>query len=94
VGNTSTGFFGGGGIYNTGVLTLRSSRVTDNTAETVGGGIANYGSAELGESVVTANTALNGKGGVYGGGIFNSLGTVALSHTKVFGNTPDDCAGC
>ena len=61
---------------------------------TVGGGIANYAGAELKESVVTANTALNGKDGIYGGGIFNSLGAVALSHTKVFGNTPDDCAGC
>jgi len=85
----------GGGLHNrgTGILTLSSSTVRENTAETIGGGILNDGTAELKHSVVTRNIAIQGLDGHFGGGIYNS-GTVTLRHSSVRGNIPDDCFGC
>ncbi len=82
----------GGGIYNSGTLTLTNSTVSGNTAEPVyssikysssfsscGGGIYNSGMLTLKNSTISGNTATDG------GGIYN-FGTVALTNCMVSGN--------
>jgi hypothetical protein len=89
------GYFGGG-IYNDGTLTLASSRIVRNSTGGEGGGIENFGTLTAASSSIVGNHAE-----VVGGGIFNDIdGTVTLSLTKVYGNTPGNCfptgtiAGC
>jgi hypothetical protein len=65
------GSFGfGGGLWNSGQLTLNRSVVTNNHATNYGGGVFNFGQLTLNGSIVSHNTDTNG---VYssGGGIFN-----------------------
>jgi hypothetical protein len=83
---------GGGGIFNSGDLTLEATRVELNSAPG-GGGIFNGGTLTLNSgAVVTLNTATLpiGQLGPLGSGIFN-LGTIVDNDpgTNVFGNTPD-----
>ncbi|WP_018253770.1 right-handed parallel beta-helix repeat-containing protein [Salinispora mooreana] len=85
----------GGGIYNTGQLVLRDSKVVDNQA-TLGGGIYNIdGVTTLFNTQVVKNLATTD-----GGGIFNDNGTVNLNTatgTVVIKNRPNNCVdvpGC
>ncbi|MGH8589889.1 MAG: right-handed parallel beta-helix repeat-containing protein [Gammaproteobacteria bacterium] len=80
----------GGGISNSGTLTLSQSTVSGNTAGGVfgrGGGISNYGTLTLSQSTVSGNTASGGLsfGSGRGGGIDNS-GTLTLRYSTVAGN--------
>jgi hypothetical protein len=93
----------GGGIGNSGKLTLIRSTVRNNRApfcdEPIcgpprgghGGGIFNGEKARLilRGSLITENFA-----GVDGGGVFNDGGTVLQTKTFIINNTPNDCAGC
>ncbi|MFD8222447.1 hypothetical protein ACFV2U_54750 [Streptomyces sp. NPDC059697] len=83
----------GGGIDNGGTLTLDHSRVRNNTANIWGGGIYNNtGTTTPKSSTVELNSANGGPGS--GGGIYNTGGgTVALDHSTVRENHPDNCAG-
>jgi hypothetical protein len=77
----------GGGIDNSGTLTLTGSTVTGNSAGQVGGGIINYATLTLDDSTISANTAGNGATSGNGGGIEN-LGSVTLNGTSsVEGNS-------
>ena len=69
-----------GGILNNGVLTLKDSAITNNSAVDDGGGIYNSGSLTLIRTVVRNNTT----GGSYnrGGGIYNN-GKVVLKDSSV-----------
>ena len=64
----------GGGIYNTGRLTLRGSRVGDNSTTAVGGGIGNAGALTLDRSAISGNIARSG------GGLYNT-GTATLTNS-------------
>jgi hypothetical protein len=77
----------GGGIFNSGTLTLTESTVSGNTAVADGGGILNsFGTLTLQESTVSGNTAGGNIGS--GGGIANENGgTVTLTESTVSGNT-------
>jgi Domain of unknown function (DUF4347) len=70
----------GGGILNTGTLTLNNSTVSGNTAVN-GGGIYNGGTLALNSSTVSGNTAFNGGGGI------SNFGTLSLNNSIVSGNT-------
>ena len=85
----------GGGVFNTGQLTLNNSTVSNNTASH-GGGIYNCGgnlgdfdcpdnaTVTLNNSSVSNNVATNGNGG----GILNDQQSVlALNRSTVSGNT-------
>jgi hypothetical protein len=84
----------GGGVYNTGVLSLQDSTVDANRADgeefAKGGGIANFGSVVVDSSTVADNML----GGAYpwaeGAGIFNNeVGTPAslnVIHCTIAGN--------
>lgn len=72
--------FVGGGISNTGALTVVSSTISDNSALD-GGGIISSAAVTLNDALVTNNTANDGAGGVniaFGSATFN--GTTQISH--------------
>ncbi len=80
----------GGGIFNTGTLTLINSTVSGNTASNIGGGIINglsSGTLTIANSTVSDNTA-----GGFGGGISTS-GMTALTNSTVSGNTASNSGG-
>lgn len=68
----------GGGIYNSGTLTLTNSTVSGNLASAGGGGIYNDGTLTLTNSTLSGNLASAG-----GGGILN-YGTLTLSNSTLF----------
>jgi len=69
----------GGGIYNTGTLTVTNSTLSGNSAN-YGGGIYNAG------ALTVTNTTFSGNSASYGGGIFNN-GTLNVSSSTFFSNT-------
>ena len=81
----------GGGMLNSGTLTLTNSTVSGNRAIrggggfTVGGGMGNFGTLTLINSTVSGNAA-DGLGLRRGGGIWN-LGTLTLTNSTVSDNT-------
>jgi hypothetical protein len=103
----------GGGILNAqgppgttpAALTVIRSRINHNSAGGDGGGIANGlplpGPMPLpGGDLTLKNSQVMHNHAAHGGGIFNSGGTVTLSHTRVRHNQVDNCeptnsiAGC
>lgn len=85
----------GGGIYNTGTLTLRNSNVRGNFAGPYngkGGGIYNSGALTLINSTVSDNTAGGGHfSNVAGGGIYNS-GEARITNSTISGNRASSVA--
>jgi hypothetical protein len=80
----------GGGIYNSGTLTITgASTVSGNTADVRGGGINNWGGTLTitGESTVSGNTAGEG------GGIYNSGTLTITGASTVSGNSADYFGG-
>jgi len=87
----------GGGIYNTGAMTLTASAASGNNAGGNGGGIYNDGSsATLIASTVSDNTAgagsANGQAG-NGGGIETGASTLTLVNSTVSGNSATRSGG-
>src|SRR5207244_8715848 len=74
----------GGGIYNTGTLTVSSSIFFDNSADS-GGGIYSATSYTVRDSTFSANSAN------YGGGIYSNLynvpGSATVSNCVLAGNS-------
>lgn len=111
---SASGILGsGGGILNAEgppgsaptVLTVSRSRINHNSGGGYGGGIANGvplpGPMPLpGGDVTLKNSNVMHNDAAHGGGIFNSGGTVTLTHTRVTHNHVDNCeptnsiAGC
>jgi len=97
-GNTAAGpafdNAGGGGIFNSGTLTLIESTVSNNTAELAGadvggGGIFNSGTLHVVNSSIEHNISLSTRGG---GGILN-LGSVTALNSIVLENYSDGHGG-
>src|ERR1051326_4320057 len=78
------GFSGnfGGGLANSGTVTISNSTFSANTASNAGGGLVNFanGKVTISQSTFSANTARNG------GGLFNG-GTVTISHSTFAANS-------
>ena len=74
----------GGGIRNTGDLTLNNVTVSGNTATIYGGGISNIGSLALTDSTVSGNTIIGPGGGIdnRGSGSLLTLTNVTVSGNK------------
>jgi CSLREA domain-containing protein len=79
----------GGGIFSSGVLTVRETTISNNSTDddddfARGGGIYNTGTADIARSAFTGNVA------PYGSAFSNGQGGVAtLSNVTVSGNTTD-----
>jgi hypothetical protein len=71
----------GGGIDNSGTLTLTSDTISGNSASGPGGGIANLGTLSISASTVSGNSA----GENYGGGIENES-TLTISNSTFTNN--------
>ncbi len=86
--------FEGGGIFNSGALTVSNSTISGNSAagyDVSGGGIENSGAMTLIDSTVTGNSVSIATAGcsncfVQGGGIDNG-GTLTLTNSTVVGNS-------
>jgi hypothetical protein len=79
----------GGGIRNSGTLTLINTTVSGNSASLTGGGIFN---AAGGLATVTNSTVSGNSAGVEGGGIFNG-GALTMVSSTISGNTAGGGAG-
>ena len=79
----------GGGVLNSGTLTLTNSIVNGNNAAPLvgsGGGLYNSGTLTLNGSTVTNNTAPLGGGGVYGGGTLTLINSTISGNNGAAGN--------
>ncbi len=79
----------GGGIYNTGLLSLTDTTVSNNsafnsTSPASGGGIYNAGILSLTNSTVS-NNSIPGMGN--GGGIFNAFYNLTMTNVTISGNS-------
>jgi hypothetical protein len=86
----------GGGIYNTGTLSITNTTLSDNSVPgaygTDGGGLENvYGTVSISNSTITNNSA-NSNDGV-GGGIFNDYGTMTISNSTIASNSANAGGG-
>jgi hypothetical protein len=71
----------GGGILNSGTLTVTDSVVSESVAMISGGGIANFGMMTLIGSAVSGNIT-----GLDGGGVLNTGGMLTIASSTVSGN--------
>ena len=86
--NTAGG--AGGGISNSGTLTLRDDTISGNSSSASGGGIYNNATLVVSDSTLSANTAATASGG---GGIDNAgAGTVTLANAILSGNSSNSAA--
>jgi hypothetical protein len=78
----------GGGIYNTGYLTLTDCTVSGSTAEQYGGGIYNRwrGVSPNNSRVDLHNSTVSGNTAEFGGGIRNAA-DLTIVNSRVVGNT-------
>ncbi len=79
----------GGGISNSGTLTITDSALSGNTAGLTGGGIENYGTLIISRSTLSRNSVNGGSGsGNAGGGIANWLNaTATITNCTLSGNS-------
>ena len=91
----------GGGISNSGTLTVNDSIITGNTTYTDGwetsyggGGVYNNGTLTINNSSVTDNVAWPDRHTwEYGGGISN-FGMLTINNSTISGNVGQDCDDC
>ena len=75
----------GGGIYNSGTLTVLGSTVSDNTATDKGGGICSFGTLTVTDCIISGNSA-SGTHSVEGGGIW-SWGALTVTSCTISNNS-------
>jgi len=78
----------GGGIRNSGTLTISSSTISNNSAS-FGGGIYSVGNLTVGNSTISGNSATGNEGG----GIDSAGGALTMSNSTVSGNTSRAAGG-
>lgn len=77
----------GGGIKNSGTLTVSEVIITDNQSERHGGGIYNEGTLAVSDSVINDNSSN------YGGGIKDYRGKTTITGSTIAGNFGDESGG-
>lgn len=80
----------GGGIMNTGNLTLTNVILTSNETDEDGGGIMNLGTLNLNSCIVSYNEATNSGGGIYNAG---QSAVATLTNTVINNNNAQYGAG-
>ena len=85
---------GGGGIYNTGALTLNNCAISNNSTDIRGGGIYSTGAITINNCTISNNSsrgnALNGLGS--GAGVFLAA-SATIKDSLVSGNAADSFGG-
>ena len=95
----NTAYYGGGGVYNNGDVTIRQATfISNTTTQEHGGGLYNNRQAVIENSTFMSNHAdFYGSGGSAisdGGGIYNSgSGELQLNRSLLTANTADDGGG-
>ncbi len=74
----------GGGISNSGVLTISNSTVSNNTSTNNGAGINNQGTLTISNSTLSGNSTTTT---YFGGGAIYNMGPLTISNTTISGNT-------
>jgi CSLREA domain-containing protein len=88
-GNAGKGGDGGGGIYNTGTLTVTETTIADNSSQFGGGGVrTNSGDVTIINSTISGNSTDS-----LGGGISIVAGTLTVSNSTIFGNSVTNGTG-
>ena len=84
----------GGGITNSGTMTITNSTISNNSSPHGGGGIRNYEGATLtiSNTTICTNTVAATSGSHGGGGIFTT-GTLILNNSTISGNTVSTSGG-
>ncbi len=86
----NTAFTDGGGVFNEGTATIRTTTIDGNAAGISGGGIANRKSLTVIQSAITANVASGAAYPLGGGGIWShsddAVDTVSVRDSDVSGN--------
>ena len=81
----------GGGIYNTGTLTINRSTISNNTANRGGGILNTGGTATITDSTIDSNTGTSNFGGIwnytYGSGTGSGTGTTIVTNSTVSNNS-------
>ncbi len=85
-GNAASALGFGGGIINSGTLTVSDCVLSNNTAANNGGGIYSGGTLTVTNSTFSTNTASTGDG-ANGGGIYSGGGTLTVNYSTFSGNT-------
>ncbi len=80
--NSAAGYDGGGGIYNSGKLTMRSSTLADNSGATLGGGLSTSATA----AVLLESVTLSGNRANSGAALYASQGSITATNSTVSGN--------
>jgi len=82
-------FVNGGGIINSGTLTVTNCTVSGNSATNSGGGIINSGTGMIPPPLLTVtNCTVSGNSATNsGGGIANNLGTLTVTNSTLSGNS-------
>ncbi|MBR8839881.1 MAG: hypothetical protein DSM106950_39260, partial [Stigonema ocellatum SAG 48.90 = DSM 106950] len=91
----------GGGILNSGILTLDNSIVRNNSVTGImvdagnGGGIYNSGTLTVNNSTISGNSVTLNSGGIggNGGGIYNSSGSLEVNNSTISGNRANTLRG-
>jgi len=78
--NSGGGLISGGGINNSGNLSLIDCILTGNSGAGLGGGLFNSG------TVTITNSSIDHNGAVVGGGIYNREGTVTIAKSSIVKN--------
>ncbi|NEO55453.1 MAG: DUF4347 domain-containing protein [Okeania sp. SIO3B5] len=72
----------GGGISNSGTLTISDSTISGNSASSFGGGVYNRGTLTISDSTISSNSASS-----LGGGVDNFFGRLTISNSTISGNS-------
>ncbi|MCC5785262.1 MAG: hypothetical protein JJU33_01020 [Phycisphaerales bacterium] len=86
--NSAMGVNGhGGGISNSGYVTISGTTISGNETSGTGGGISSTRTLDIVDSVIADNSANNG------GGVYNSIGQVTITGGEITGNSADSLGG-
>lgn len=85
--NISNGNGSGAGIYNTGMLTVMNTKLSNNKAIRGGGGILNTGTLQVMNSTLYQNT------NIFDGGGIGNYGVLTVTNSTFIGNTTQGFGG-
>ena len=85
---------GGGGVLNSGTMTITDSSVSNSVASAVeGGGIYNDGQLTINHSRIYSNSATDAGGGIYNDGVGSVLGALFIANSEILSNTAGNIGG-